>query len=66
METISFKKSKERVWEKNCELINNLVFGKIMEKVQKHKKVKIVTNTKKRKYLIFEPDYHLTKWLKNQ
>lgn len=37
-----------------------------MEKVQKHKKVKIVTNTKKRKYLIFEPDYHLTKWLKNQ
>ena len=36
-----------------------------MEKVQKHKKVKLVTNKKKRKHLIFEPDYHLTKWLKN-
>ena len=35
-----------------------------MEKVPKHKKVKLVTNEKRKHYLIFELNYHLTKWLK--
>ena len=43
-------------------LMNNSVFGKTMENVQKHKYIKLVTTDKKRKQLVLEPNYHTTKW----
>ena len=43
-------------------LMNNSVFGKIMENVRKHRDIKLVTTDKKRNQLVSEPNYHATKW----
>ena len=42
-------------------LMNNSVFGKIMENVRKHRDIKLVTTEKKRLKLVSEPNYHATK-----
>ena len=39
-------------------LMNNVVFGKIMENVRKHRDIKLVTADKKRSKLVSEPNYH--------
>ena len=43
-------------------LINNAVFGKTMEDFKKQRYFKPVTTTKRRSYLVLEPNYHSTKW----
>ena len=42
-------------------LINNSVFGKTMEKVRKHRDIKLVTTDEKRNKSASEPNYHTTK-----
>ena len=42
-------------------LMNNSVFGKIMENVRNHRDIKIVTTNKQRMKLASEPNYHTTK-----
>ena len=42
-------------------LMNNAVFGKIMENVRKHRDIMFVTADKRRNYLLSEPNYHTTK-----
>ena len=37
-------------------------FGKTMEKVRKHRDIKLVTIERKRNYLVWEPNYHTTKF----
>ena len=42
-------------------LINNSVFRKTMENVQKHRDIKFVITEKRRNYLVSEPNYHSKK-----
>ena len=39
-------------------LMNNSVFGKIMENTRKHRDIKLVTTDKKGSKLVSEPNYH--------
>ena len=39
-------------------LMNNLVFGKTMENIRKHRDIKLVTTDKKRSKWVSEPNYH--------
>ena len=39
-------------------LMNNSVFGKIMENIRKHRNIKLVTTEKKRSKLVSEPNFH--------
>ena len=58
-----FRKIAKNDFEKDFfKLMNNAVFGKIMENVRKHRYIKLVTTDKRRNRLVSEPNYHTTKW----
>ena len=40
--------------------MDNVVFGKAMENVRKHRDIKLVTIETRRNYLVSEPNYHTT------
>ena len=42
--------------------MKNLVFGKTMENVKKHRDIKLVTTDNRRSQLVSEPNYHTKKW----
>ena len=44
-------------------LMNNSVFGKIMENIRKHRDIKLVTTNKKRNKLVSEPNYHIMNYI---
>ena len=41
--------------------MNNSIFGKTQNNVQKHRDIKLVTTEERRNYLLLEPNYHSTK-----
>ena len=43
------------------ELMNKAVIEKTMKNVRKHKNIKLVLASKRRNYLVSEPNYHTTK-----
>ena len=45
-------------------LMNNVVFGKTMENIRKHRDIKLVITGKRRIYLVSEPIYHPTKFFR--
>ena len=53
------RKAAKNDFEKDVfKLMNNLVFGKTMENIRKHKDIMLVTTDKKRSKLVSEPNYH--------
>ena len=42
--------------------MNNVVFGKTMENMGKHRDIKLVRTVRRRNYLVSEPNYHITKF----
>ena len=53
------KKAAKYDFEKDLfKLMNNSVFGKMMENIRKHRDIKLVTTDKKRSKLVSEPNYH--------
>ena len=42
--------------------MNNVVFGKAIENVRKHRDIKLVTTERRRNYLVLELDYHTIKF----
>ena len=56
------RKEAENDFEKDfLKLMNNSVFGKTMEKVRKHRDIKLVTAEEKTIKLVSEPNYHTSK-----
>ena len=43
--------------------MNNVVFGKTMENIRKHRDIKLVTTDKKRSKLVSEPNYHAMNYI---
>ena len=43
-------------------LMNDVIFGKTMENVKKHRDIKLITTEKWRNYLGLEPNYGTTKF----
>ena len=44
-------------------LMNNVVFGKTMENIRKHRDIKLVTTEKRRNKLVSEPNYHTINYI---
>ena len=45
--------------------MNNIVLGKTMEKVRKHRDIKLITIESRGVYLVLESKYHTTKFYSN-
>ena len=50
------------ILKKTYKLMKNVVFGKTMKNVRKHRDIKLATTDKKRNQLVSEPNYYTTKW----
>ena len=55
------KKAKNNFEKEFFKLMNNIVFGKTMESVRKHRDIKLVTTDKRRNQLVCEPNYYAIK-----
>ena len=61
------RKKAKNDFEKNFfKLMNNVVLGKTMESVRKHRDIKHVTTETRRNYLVSEPNYHTKKFFKEK
>ena len=62
MNTKLRQKAKNNFEKDLFKLINNVVFGKTMENVRKHRNIKFVMTEKRKKFLVSEPNYRTTKF----
>ena len=61
MNTKLRKEAKNDLEKDFYKLMNNSVFGKTVEKVRKHRDIKLVTTDEKINELVSEPNYHTKK-----
>ena len=61
MNTKLRKEAKNEFGNGFIKLMNNAVFGKTMEKVRKHRYIKLVTTCRRRNQLVSESNYHTSK-----
>ena len=54
------QKAKNNLERDFCKLMNNAVFGKIVENVRKQRNIKLVTTEKRRHYVVSERSFHTT------
>ena len=60
-----YKHSSKKKVKNDCEkLINNAVFGKTMDNVRKHRYIRLTTAERRRNCLVSEPNYHTTKFFR--
>ena len=64
MNTHLRKKAKNNFKEDFFKLMNNEVFGKTMENGRKHRDIKLVITEIRRNHSVSEPNYHATKFFK--
>ena len=62
MNTKLRQKAKNNFEKDFFKLINNVVFGKAMKNVRKHRNIKLVTTERRRNYLVSGPNFHITKF----
>ena len=63
---VELRKKATNDFEKDFfKLMNNAVFGKIMENVRRHRDIKLVKTDKKRNKLVSEPNFHTTNLIDN-
>ena len=56
------QKTKNNFEKDFFKLTNNADFGKTMKNVRKYRNIKLVTTERRRNYLVWEPNYHTTKF----
>ena len=56
------QKTKNNFEKDFFKLMNNADFGKTMKNVRKYRNIKLVTTERRRNYLVWEPNYHTTKF----
>ena len=64
MNTKLKRKAKNNFEKDFFKLMNNAVFGKTMENMRKHRNIELVTIERRANYLVSEPNYHNTKFFK--
>ena len=62
MNTSLRKEAKNDLEKDFFKMMNNVVFGKNMENVTKHRDIKLVATERRRNYLVSEQNYHTTKF----
>ena len=62
MNTKLSQKAKNNFEKYFFKLMNNTVFGKILQNMRKNRNIKFVTTERRRNYLVSEPNYHTTKF----
>ena len=62
MNTVLRKEAKNDFEKGFFKLINNAVFGKIIENVRKHRDSKLFTTERRINYFVSEPSHHTTKF----
>ena len=62
MNTKLSQKAKNNFEKYFFKLMNNTVFGKILQNMRKNRNIKFVTTERSRNYLVSEPNYHTTKF----
>ena len=62
MNTDLRKKSKNDSEKHFFKLMNNIICGKTIENVRKHRDIKLITTEGRKNYSVSEPNFHTTKF----